>query len=202
MALNHENRFQFLITKRDDVTLVGQVPRFFFLTNGVGKHKENLSSFEVALRDAGISAYNLVTVSSIIPPGCKQITKEQGVQMLKPGEIVFLVLARNSTNEPHRLLASSIGLAMPRDETIHGYLSEWHGFGVTDEEAGEYSEDLAAQMLASTLGLDFDINTSWDEREQVFKSSGKIIRTANITQSAVAQKGQWTTVVAGAVFVP
>ena len=181
---------------------MAQVPRFFFLTKGVGKHKENLASFEVALRDAGISAYNLVTVSSIVPPGCKQIPKEQGIGMLKPGDIVFLVLARNSTNEPHRLLAASIGLAIPRDETVHGYLSEWHCFGATDEEAGEYSEDLAAQMLASTLGLDFDINTSWDEREQVFKSSGKIIRTTNFTQSAVAQKGQWTTVVAGAVFVP
>jgi len=181
---------------------MGQVPRFFFLTKGVGRHKENLASFEVALKDANISAFNLVTVSSIIPPGCKQITKDQGLAMLKPGEIVFLVLARNSTNEPHRLLASSIGLAIPKDETVHGYLSEWHGYGVTDEEAGEYSEDLAAQMLASTLGLDFDVNTSWDEREQVFKSSGKIIKTANITQSAVAQKGQWTTVVAGAILIP
>jgi len=180
---------------------MGQVPRYFFLTKGVGRHRENLASFEVALRDAGISAYNLVTVSSIVPPGCKQITREQGTAMLKPGEIVFLVLARNSTNEPHRLLAASIGLAMPKDETVHGYISEWHAFGETEEEAGEYSEDLAAQMLASTLGLDFDINTSWDEREQVFKSSGKIIRTANVTQSAVAQKGQWTTVVSGVVFI-
>ena len=183
------------------VTCMGQVPRYFFLTKGSGRHKENLASFEDALRDAGISSYNLVTVSSIVPPGCKQITREQGTSMLRPGEIVFLVLARNSTNEPHRLVAASIGLAMPKDETVHGYLSEWHGFGVTEEEAGEYSEDIAAQMLASTLGLDFDINTSWDEREHVFKSSGKIIRTANITQSAVAQKGQWTTVVSGAVFI-
>jgi arginine decarboxylase len=178
------------------------IPRYFFLTKGVGKHKENLSSFELALRDARISGYNLVTVSSIIPPGCKQIPREQGIEMLKPGEIVFLVLARNSTNEPHRLLASSIGLAIPSNPSDYGYLSEWHGFGVTEEEAGEYSEDLAAQMLASTLGLDFDLNTSWDDREQVFKSSGKIIKTANITQSAVAQKGQWTTVVAGAIFIP
>jgi arginine decarboxylase len=181
---------------------LGQVPRYFFLTKGVGRHKENLASFEVALRDAGISSFNLVTVSSIIPPGCRQISKEQGIEILKPGEIVFIVLARNSTNEPHRLLAASVGLAIPKDETVHGYLSEWHEFGVTEDEAGEYSEDLAAQMLASTLGLDFDINISWDEREQVFKSSGKIIKTANITQSAVAVKGQWTTVVAGAVLIP
>ncbi|MDV3277787.1 MAG: arginine decarboxylase, pyruvoyl-dependent [Nitrososphaerales archaeon] len=178
------------------------IPRSFFLTKGVGKHKENLSSFEIALRDARISGFNLVTVSSIIPPGCKQVPREQGIELLKPGEIVFLVLARNSTNEPRRLLASSIGVAIPSNPSDYGYLSEWHGFGVTEEEAGEYSEDLAAQMLASTLGLDFDLNTSWDDREQVFKSSGKIIKTANITQSAVAQKGQWTTVVAGAIFIP
>lgn len=177
------------------------IPKSFFLTKGVGRHGESLASFEVALKDAGISYFNLVPVSSIIPPGCKQIPREEGVNALKAGEIVFLVLARNSTNEPHRLLASSIGLAIPKDESVHGYLSEWHGFGVTEDEAGEYSEDLAAQMLASTLGLDFDRNTSWDEREQVFKSSGKIIKTANITQSAIAMKGQWTTVVACAVFV-
>ena len=180
---------------------MGPLPKGIFLTKGVGRHKEQLNSFELALRDAGISYFNLVTVSSIIPPGCKQISKEQGIEMLKPGEIVFLVLSRNSTNEPHRLLAASIGLAKPKDEAFHGYLSEWHGFGVTEEEGGEYSEDLAAQMLASTLGLDFDINTSWDEREQVFRSSGKIIKTTNMTQSAVAVKGQWTTVVAAAAFV-
>ena len=177
------------------------IPKRFFLTNGVGRHKEKLESFERALKDAGINRFNLVPVSSIVPPGCKLLPKEEGMNMLQSGQILFLVLARNSTNEPHRLLAASIGVAMPKDETVHGYLSEWHGFGVTEDEAGEYSEDLAASMLASNLGLDFDINTSWDEREQVFKSSGKIIKTANITQSAVAMKGQWTTVVAGAVFI-
>ena len=79
------------------------IPKYFFLTKGVGKHKENLSSFELALRDAGIQHCNIVTVSSIIPPGCRLIPKEKGVQMLQPGEITFVVLARNSTDEPHRL---------------------------------------------------------------------------------------------------
>ena len=40
------------------------VPKRIFLTNGVGKHKERLTSFELALRDAGIAAQNLVRVSS------------------------------------------------------------------------------------------------------------------------------------------
>lgn len=178
------------------------VPRYFFLTKGVGKHKESLSSFELALRDAGINKFNLVTVSSIIPPGCKQLPRDQGVEMLKPGEIVFLVLARNSTNEPHRLVASSIGVAIPANPNEYGFLSEHHSFGQTDEDAGDYAEDLAATMLATTMGISFDVNADWDEREQVFKASGRIIKTANVTQSAIGDKSLWTSVMAAAVFVP
>ena len=181
---------------------MGEPPKFFFLTKGVGRHKEYLSSFELALRDAGISRFNLVTVSSIVPPRCKQIPREQGGQMLKAGEIVFLVLARNSTNEPHRLLASSIGVAIPSDPSEYGFLSEHHSYGQNDEAAGEYAEDLAATMLATTMGLPFDVNADWDEKEQLFKSSGRIIKTANVTQSAVGDKSLWTTVIAGAVFIP
>jgi len=177
------------------------VPKYFFLTKGVGRDKENLASFEAALRDAGVSRHNLVTVSSIIPPKCAKITREQGISMLKPGEIIFLVLARNSTNEDHRLIAASIGLAIPSDPDEVGYLSEHHSFGETDEVAGDYSEDLAASMLATTIGIPFDINAAWNEKEQVFKASGKIIKTMNITQSAVGDKGVWTSVVAAAVFI-
>lgn len=178
------------------------VPSKMFFTKGVGYHKEHLSSFEAALRSAGIAEYNLVYVSSIFPPNCKRISFEEGKKLLLPGQIVHVVMARNSTNEPNRLIAASIGLAQPTDPSQYGYLSEHHSFGETDEKAGEYSEDLAATMLATTLGLEFDSQAAWDEREQVFKSSGKIIRTTNITQSAQGHKdGLWTTVVAAAVFV-
>lgn len=179
-----------------------KAPRYFFLTNGVGKHKENLSSFELALRDAKINRYNLVTVSSIVPPGCKRLPRDQGVEMLNPGEIVFLVLARNSTNEPHRLMASSIGVAIPSKKSDYGFLAEHHSYGQTDEDAGEYAEDLAATMLATTMGIPFNVSAAWDEREQVFKASGRIFRTTNVTQSAIGEKGLWTSVVAGAVFIP
>ena len=173
------------------------------MTKGVGKHKEGLQSFELALKDAGISQFNLVTVSSIVPPSCKLISREKGIEMLQPGEIVFLVLARNSTNEPHRLLAASIGVAIPSKPEEYGYLSEHHSFGQTDETAGDYSEDLAASMLATTMGLPFDLDAAWDEREQLFKASGRIIKTTNVTQSATGDKDSlWTTVVAAAVFVP
>ncbi len=178
------------------------VPKKIFYTKGVGVHKEKLASFEMALRVAGLAHCNLVLVSSIYPPGCKIVPKDEGLKLLKPGEIVFAVYDRESNNEPNRLIAASVGVAIPADPTMHGYLSEHHSFGETDEKAGEYAEDLAASMLATTLGIEFDPDLDWDEREQLFKMSGKIVRTANITQSAVGNKdGLWTTVFAAAVFI-
>ena len=177
------------------------MPEFFFLTKGVGKHREQLQSFELALRDAGIQYCNLVNVSSIVPAGCKMISREQGLRMLQPGEITYVVQAKNSTNEPHRLLASSIGVAIPSGKNQYGYLSEHHSFGQTDETAGNYAEDLAATMLATTMGIQFEPETAWDERKKIFKTTGLIIKTANITQSATGDKnGLWTTTVTTAVF--
>ncbi|GJL57551.1 MAG: putative pyruvoyl-dependent arginine decarboxylase [Nitrospirales bacterium] len=179
------------------------VPTQMFLTRGVGIHKEKLTSFEEALRSAGIAYCNLVTVSSIFPPDCKIIPRKRGEQLLHPGEITFCVMARSETNERNRLISASIGLAIPSGRKVnYGYLSEHHGYGETDEEAGEYTEDLAAQMLATTLGIKFDPNVAWKEREQVFKMGRDIVRTQNITQSAIGKPNLWTTVVACAVFIP
>ena len=189
-----------LLLSISDLTMI---PKYFFLTKGVGKHKEQLQSFELALRDAGIQHCNLVAVSSIVPPACELLPREKGLKLINPGEITFVVIARNATNEPHRLVASSIGVAIPSGKNQYGYLSEHHSFGQTDESAGDYSEDLAATMLATTMGIQFDPETAWDERKQLFKTSGLIIKTANMTQTAVGDKnGLWTTAVAAAVFVP
>jgi len=178
------------------------IPKYFFLTKGFGKHKEQLQAFELALRDAGIQHCNIVRVSSIVPPGCQLVSREQGLKMIKPGEITFVVLARNSTNEPHRLIASSIGVAIPSGKNNYGYLSEHHSYGQPDDKAGDYAEDLAATMLATTMGIQFDPEIAWHEKEQLFKTSGMIIKTMNNTQSATGDKnGLWTTVVAAAVFV-
>ncbi|MFC1511482.1 pyruvoyl-dependent arginine decarboxylase [Candidatus Margulisiibacteriota bacterium] len=176
------------------------VPNRVFLTKGVGRHKEKLSSFEMALRDAGIQAVNYVHVSSIFPPGCKLVSKEQGLKLIKPGGITFIVMARNQTDESHRLISSSIGMAIPADNASYGYLSEHFACGKTDEECGEYAEDIAAQMLATTLGVPFDEDSSWDERQEVWKLSNEIVRTTHTTQSAIGQREVWTTVIAAAVF--
>ncbi|MGD0651947.1 MAG: arginine decarboxylase, pyruvoyl-dependent [Verrucomicrobiia bacterium] len=178
------------------------VPSKIFFTKGVGTHKHELRSWELALRDAGIEKCNLVHVSSILPPRCKIISRKQGQTMIQPGQITFAVTARLSTNEPHRLIAASIGVAQPAEEDAYGYLSEWYAYGQNDTQAGNFAEELAASMLASTQGVEFNEDASWDEKEEVYRLSGKIVRTTNCTQTAVGTpQGLYTTVVAAGMLL-
>lgn len=177
------------------------VPSRFFLTSGIGVHRDQLTAFELALRDADIEQQNLVSVSSILPPACEQVEREVGVKSLKPGEITFCVMARTETNEPGRRIHSSIGLARPTDPEMYGYISEHHGYGMTRKESGEYAEDLAATMLASTLGIEFDPNAAWNERKHVYQTSNLIIGSTSLTAAVEGDSGgRWTCVVAAAVF--
>jgi len=181
--------------------MTAEIPKKIILTKGVGRHRERLTSFELALRDADIAHLNLVKVSSIFPPYCKVVPKKEGLKKLKPGQITYCVLSHNATNEPHRLVAASIGLAIPKDPSRYGYLSEHHSFGQKERMVGDYAEDLAASMLATILNVKFDPDKSWDEKKEIWKISGQIVKTRNVTQTAVGDKdGLWTTVLAAAVF--
>ena len=178
------------------------VPVKAFLTKGVGVHKDKLASFELALRNAEIEKCNLVYVSSIMPPNCKMIAREDGIKLLRPGQITFCVMARSETNEPNRLISSAIGIALPKDNDQYGYISEHHSYGETAKKAGEYAEDLAATMLATTLGVEFNPDTAWEEREEIYKASGHIFKTTHTCQSVEGNKdGLWTTVIACAVLL-
>jgi arginine decarboxylase len=176
------------------------VPWKVFFTKGAGIHREELRSYELALCDAGIEKCNLVHVSSILPPRCGVIARKLGLQALLPGGITYCVMARCSSPESRRLIAASVGCAIPSNRSLYGYLSEHHAFGQAEKEAGDFAEDLAAAMLASTLGIEFDADKSWDEKKEYYRLSNAIVRTTNIAQSAIVKNG-WTTVLAAAVFV-
>jgi len=179
-----------------------EIPKRMFFTRGVGKHLKNLESFEAALRDAGIAQLNLVKVSSIFPPGCKIISRRAGLARLEPGQITYCVLAEARTNEPNRLASAGIGLAVPSRPDAFGYISEHHCFGMIERRIADYVEDMAASMLASTLGIEFDPNTAYDARRETYRMSGQIVTTRAVVQTAEGDKdGLWTTVVAAAVFV-
>lgn len=179
------------------------IPKKVFFTKGTGVDKHRLASFEAALRNAGIQQQNLIHVSSILPPGIETISETEGVKLLKPGEITYCVMAQNDTREPNRLVSASIGVAVPKNRDAYGYLSEHKAFGETGKASGEYAEDLAATMLATTLGIPFDADEAWDKRKQVYRASGQVFTTRHICQSAEGHKSGrlWTTVIAAAVFV-
>ncbi|MGC8644964.1 MAG: pyruvoyl-dependent arginine decarboxylase [Thermoplasmata archaeon] len=174
------------------------IPRKVFFVSGVGTHRSQLGSFENALRSAGIAKYNLVEVSSIFPPYAELVDKEEGLKELKAGQILFVVMARNSSNELNRLITASVGLAIPRNRTMYGYLSEHHSFGETPEASGKFAEELAAEMLASTMGLE-----SYQVGEKgEYRLNDAILLTTNVTSSSTVKvKDEWTTVVAAAVMV-
>lgn len=179
------------------------IPRQVFFTKGVGKHRDRLQSFELALRKAGIEKCNLVRVSSILPPNCEVIPASRGLEQLEPGQITFVVLSEGATNEPSRLVGAGIGVAQPKKGHQYGYISEHHAFGMTEGRLADLVEDMAATMLATTLGIDFDPETAYDERKEVYRMSGKIVRTRASVQTAEADKnGLWTTVVSAAVLLP
>ncbi|MFX1388671.1 MAG: pyruvoyl-dependent arginine decarboxylase [Promethearchaeota archaeon] len=178
------------------------VPKKVFFVNGKGYHKSKLSAFEQALRDAGIEKYNIVNVSSILPPYCIEVNAEDGLRQLRPGQIIFAVLARAHSNEYNRLICASIGVAKPADKGHYGYLSEHHAYGIKPENVGDFAEDLAAEMLATTLGIPFDPDANYDEKKEVFKMGGKIVETKNITAYAtVKEENEWAAVVAAAIFI-
>ena len=178
------------------------VAKKLFLTKGVGVADDKLTSFEFALRNAGIAGTNIVLISSIFPPQAKLIPRKDGLKLIKPGQVLFTIYSRNQTNEPHRLVSASVGIAQPKDSSKYGYLSEYESFGQDERKTGDYAEDVAAQMLASSLGIPFDIDKSWDEKRQQWTISGQIYKTKNITQTARGDKnGKWTTVFAAAVLI-
>jgi arginine decarboxylase len=169
--------------KRGVIVEMRLLPRKIFFTNGAGSHKEHLESFEMALRDAEIEKFNLVMVSSILPPNCQIIDKGEGLKELIPGEVVFCVMSRNSSNEPNRRVSASLGCAIPNGSEKFGYISEHHAFGETSDASGEYAEKLASSMY-----------NTWTESEPK--------ETFNISKSAVVtDDGLWTTVISVAVML-
>ena len=146
------------------------IPQCVFLTRVVGVHRHRLPAFEYALLHAHIAQQHLVPFSSILPPGSAVVPVERGVATLQPGEITFTVLARAETDEPGRRVTASIGLARPREPTLYGYISEHHGYGLTERESGDHAEDLAATILSSTLGIEFDPYSAWNDRQKFYET--------------------------------
>ena len=177
------------------------VPKRIFYVKGKGNSSDSkLLSFEQALRNAGIEKFNLVSVSSIIPPYCKEVSKNEGLKKLKTGQIVHAVLSRISSSIKNQMICSSIGVAKPVDQGVYGYLSEMHAIGEKPEILGKSSENIALEMLATSLGIPFISKSNLDQNKELLRIKGKTVETKNITEMAIV-KEKWATVLAAAIFI-
>ena len=165
------------------------VPKKIFFVKGKGfSSNSKLRSFEEALREAGIEKFNIVRVSSIIPPFCEEVSKDEGIKELKTGQVVYSVMSKISSNRKDIVICASIGAAKPVNAEDYGYLSEKHTLDEDPGKIAEIAEALAAEMLATTHGD--SINPSLN------------IRTKSFTESTRVRKdGEWATVLTAAIFI-
>lgn len=150
------------------------VPSAVFPVTGIGRHEDRIGSFEMALRDAGIAPYNLVPVSSVIPPDATVVAPDEGRAALDAGEITHCVLAREDTRRA-QAVAAAVGVAIG---------GEHHGYAV--EQTGRDEQDVAgrAERVATDL-LDREPD-----------------RRFTVSAATTGEDGVWTTAVAAVVFVP
>ena len=100
------------------------VPTKFFVTSGKAVSKvSDLNAFDEALQNAGLSEQNLVSVSSVLPIGVRQVRQKD----LPMGAITFCVLAQQRGGEGETI---SAGIAYGfRDDGRGGYVAEGHMHG-------------------------------------------------------------------------
>jgi arginine decarboxylase len=182
---------------------MGIVPKMFFLTSGVGVHEKDLRAFEEALRDAGINRCNLIKTSSIIPRGCKRITREEGMKYIQPGQITFAVLAQSQTNEPGQQVIAGIGMAQPKDPSLYGYLTEIEEMiGLSDEEVEQDVIEMAIENLVTEWNPKFEGEKVYRKGKKNYSLEGHDVMVDSIVQSAKGADGnKYTIALAAAVFI-
>lgn len=113
----------------------------FCLVAGSGTDDYMISSFDSALLDAGVGNYNLVRVSSILPPNC---TQEKEIS-LADGSVLFTAYA-TLTTQTKELIASAIAVAIPSDIRQHGVIMEYSD-RTSKENAIEIVKELAGKAM-------------------------------------------------------
>ena len=155
------------------------------------------------LRDAGIAGTNLVLISSIFPPQAKLISRKEGLKKIKRLDKFYLQFIQKIKQMNHIEYVLHLWVLLNQKTSLD--MDIFLNTNLLDKmklQAGDYAEDIAAQMLASSLGIPFDADKAWNEKRQQWSISGEIYKTHNITQTTKGDKdGKWTTVFAAAVLL-
>jgi len=96
------------------------------ITSGVGSGPTALGAFDAALRNAGIENYNLIPLSSVIPPGAEILRVRPTVRSSEYGHRLYVVMARHDASEPGEEAWAGLGWTQ-EPESGRGLFVELHG---------------------------------------------------------------------------
>jgi arginine decarboxylase len=97
--------------------------------SGVGAGPTTLAAFDAALNDVGIANYNLLRLSSVIPPNTELEIHKNGINKKMPGEWgdrLYLVMAEIRVDTPNAEAWAGIGWVQDK-ETGKGLFVEHEG---------------------------------------------------------------------------
>jgi arginine decarboxylase len=97
-----------------------KTPNVFKLVKGFGEGRMPLNAFDKALLDAGVGDTNLVRMSSIVPPSCKQVTE----LVLPKGGLIPIAYATISSTTPGEIISGAIAVGIPVDPSEPGVIME------------------------------------------------------------------------------
>jgi arginine decarboxylase len=100
-----------------------QTPTKFFLVSGSSEGFSLLNAFDGALLASGVGDTNLVKLSSILPPGCKEI-KPPPVP-LPQGALVPVAYASLSCDAPGEVISAAVAIGIPKDANSAGLIMEY-----------------------------------------------------------------------------
>jgi arginine decarboxylase len=125
--------------------ILSNLPNVYFLTIGHAEGYTPLNAFDAALHDAKIGNTNLVKISSIIPPNCREIDIPEKIPY---GAFVPIAYANICSNLHGEMIASAIATAIPDNSEKPGLIMEYSARGHKEEV-----EDIVLQMVEEGMRL-------------------------------------------------
>jgi len=115
-----------------------KIPTKFFLVSGIGEGNTPLTAFDRALLNAGIANTNLLKVTSILPPYCREVKPVR----LPFGALVPVVYALKISSTRDELITATVGVGIPVDKSKPGLIMEYSCIGGKKE-----AERLLIEMI-------------------------------------------------------
>lgn len=122
------------------------------ISSGLGNGPTTLAAFDSALNHAGVSNFNLLRLSSVIPPHSEIVFREQGKPLVgKWGNKLYVVMADMRVDTPNAEAWAGIGWVQDK-ETGKGLFAEHNG---NSEKTVRQDIEQSLTAFMATRNIDF-----------------------------------------------